>query len=62
LGFVYDGQNIGIDNYLLSLAIDSKADYLLTGDNDLLVLTQVGATKIIKYADFEKITDFAMKR
>ncbi|MQY78868.1 MAG: putative toxin-antitoxin system toxin component, PIN family [Bacteroidetes bacterium] len=24
------------DNFLLSLAVDSKADYLLTGDNDLL--------------------------
>lgn len=26
------------DNFLLSLAVDAKADYLLTGDNDLLVL------------------------
>ena len=26
------------DNYLLSLAIDGKADYLLTGDKDLLEL------------------------
>ena len=26
------------DNFLLSLAKDGKADYLLTGDNDLLIL------------------------
>jgi putative PIN family toxin of toxin-antitoxin system len=26
------------DNFLLSLAIDSKADFLITGDSDLLVL------------------------
>jgi putative PIN family toxin of toxin-antitoxin system len=26
------------DNFLLSLAIDSKATYLITGDKDLLVL------------------------
>lgn len=43
------------DNYLLSLAIDSKADFLITGDNDLLILTSVENTKIIKFIDFEKI-------
>ncbi|MEX2603619.1 MAG: putative toxin-antitoxin system toxin component, PIN family [Gracilimonas sp.] len=40
------------DNFLLSLALDGEADYLLTGDNDLLVLEKVGETKIIKIADF----------
>jgi uncharacterized protein len=43
------------DNYLLSLAIDSNADFLITGDNDLLILTSVENTKIIKFIDFEKI-------
>lgn len=43
------------DNYLLSLAIDSDADFLITGDNDLLILTSVENTKIIKFIDFEKI-------
>lgn len=42
------------DNYLLSLAIDSNADYLITGDNDLLVLNEIGKTSIIKFNDFEK--------
>lgn len=40
------------DNFLLSLAQDGKADFLLTGDNDLLVLQQIGETKIITIANF----------
>ncbi|MBN1767986.1 MAG: putative toxin-antitoxin system toxin component, PIN family [Prolixibacteraceae bacterium] len=35
------------DNFLLNLAIDSKADYIATGDNDLLVLKKIGKTKIL---------------
>ena len=44
----------GKDNYLLSLAIDSNADYLITGDIDLLILTSIENTNIIKFIDFEK--------
>ena len=40
------------DNFLLSLAIDAKADYLLTGDKDLLELKKIKGTKIISIADF----------
>ena len=40
------------DNFLLALSIGGKADYLLTGDNDLLTLEQVGETNIMKIADF----------
>src|ERR1035437_7247449 len=43
------------DNYLLSLAIDSNADFLISGDNDLLVLNKVESTKIIRFIDFEII-------
>jgi putative PIN family toxin of toxin-antitoxin system len=43
------------DNYLLSLAIDAKADFLITGDNDLLVLNKVENTKIINFRDFESL-------
>lgn len=43
------------DNYLLSLAIDSNADFLITGDNDLLILSGIGKTEIIKFIDFDKI-------
>ena len=40
------------DNFLLSLAIDSKADYLITGDSDLLVIKKIKNTKIITWIDF----------
>ncbi len=42
------------DNFLLSLAIDSKADYLLTGDNDLLEIKEIGKTKILTITEFLK--------
>ena len=40
------------DNFLLALAKDGKADYLLTGDNDLLELKKFGKTKIKPIAGF----------
>ena len=42
------------DDFLLSLAIDSKADYLISGDNDLLELKTIGKTKIITMTDYLK--------
>jgi len=42
------------DNFLLELAIDGKADYLITGDKDLLDLKTVNKTKIVKIEDFIK--------
>ena len=41
------------DNYLLALAKDGSANYLITGDADLLVLNEFEKTKIIKLSDFE---------
>lgn len=35
------------DNFLLNLAIDSKADYLVTGDNDLLEIKFIEKTRIL---------------
>jgi putative PIN family toxin of toxin-antitoxin system len=40
------------DNYLLALAQTVKADYLITGDEDLLVLESFGTTKIMRFAEF----------
>ena len=40
------------DNFLLSLAVESKADYLVTGDSDLLVLKRIKKTKILLWKDF----------
>jgi len=44
------------DNFLLALAKDSKADYLLTGDNDLLDIKNFGKTKIITINNFFEVT------
>ena len=43
------------DNFLLALAKDGNADYLITGDEDLLVLKEFEKTKIVKLSDFEII-------
>ncbi|HEY8780449.1 MAG TPA: putative toxin-antitoxin system toxin component, PIN family [Mucilaginibacter sp.] len=40
------------DNFLLSLSHDANADYLVTGDKDLLILGKTGSTKIILMGDF----------
>ncbi len=42
------------DVFLLQLAIISKADFLITGDNDLLEVKKVGETRILKPGDFLK--------
>jgi len=41
------------DNFLLALAKGGNADYLITGDDDLLVLKEFEKTKIVKLGDFE---------
>ena len=41
------------DNFLLALAKDGNADYLITGDSDLLVLKEFGKTRIVKLNEFE---------
>lgn len=46
------------DNFLLSLAVDGKADYLLTGDKDLLVLKKIEETEIRTISEFFDIVDF----
>jgi putative PIN family toxin of toxin-antitoxin system len=40
------------DNFLLALAIDSKATHLITGDKDLLVLQKYGNTKILTINEY----------
>jgi len=43
------------DNFLLSLAVDSGADYLTTGDKDLLEIRKIGKTRIISLHELEEI-------
>ena len=40
------------DDFLLSLAIDGKADYLITGDKELLSIRKYGQTEIISIGKF----------
>jgi uncharacterized protein len=41
------------DNFLLNLVVDGKADFLITGNKDLLVLEKINKTKIITISDFK---------
>ena len=41
------------DNFLLDLAEAAKADFLVTGDKDLLILNPFRETQILTPADFE---------
>jgi putative PIN family toxin of toxin-antitoxin system len=43
------------DLYLLSLADTVQADYIITGDKDLLTLQVHNQTKIVAYNDFIKL-------
>jgi len=43
------------DNFLLSLAVSGHADYLVTGDGDLLELNTIGDTAITTAAEFLSI-------
>lgn len=40
------------DDFLLALAIDARAKYLVTGDIDLLDLQNIESTKILTMTDF----------
>lgn len=43
------------DDYLLALAIEANADYLVTGDQDLLVLKEIHNCRIVDAAEFEQV-------
>ena len=43
------------DNFLPALAQDGAADYLITGDHDLLCLKKFGKTSIVILKDFEDL-------
>lgn len=43
------------DDYLLELAIVSKADYLVTGDKDLLDLDKIGSCQIVSAIEFDSL-------
>lgn len=41
------------DDYLLELAIQADADFLITGDNDLLVIAKLEQCRIVSILEFE---------
>ncbi len=43
------------DNFLLNLSIDGNANFLITGDKDLLILKKVKNTQIVTLKQFEEI-------
>jgi len=43
------------DNFLLELCVSGSADYLITGDDDLLALNPFHGVKIINYRLFREI-------
>jgi len=45
------------DNFLLALAKDSNADFLITGDKDLLILKKFEDTSIVTIADYQIISE-----
>jgi len=42
------------DNFLLNLAVDSKAEYLATGDKDLLEIRNIEKTKILTIRELKE--------
>ncbi len=45
------------DDFLLDLIVSGEADYLVTGDEDLIVLNPYKSINILHYRDFTKILD-----
>ena len=43
----------GKDNFLLEVALEGEADYVVTGDEDLLVINTFQSTKIIRPKELE---------
>jgi uncharacterized protein len=49
------------DNYLLALANDGNADFLVTGDKDLLTMGAFENTRIVDYNELERIVKSSRK-
>jgi len=45
------------DDYLMDLAVTANADFLVTGDNDLLILKNYQNVNIISFASFMAVID-----
>lgn len=45
----------GKDNFLLDLSVSGRANYLITGDSDLLVLNPFHGVEIVSYQYFQNV-------
>jgi putative PIN family toxin of toxin-antitoxin system len=45
------------DNYLVAYALIGRADYLVTGDNNLLSLQQIGTVTILRPSEFAALAE-----
>lgn len=43
------------DDYLVAYGVINEVDYLITGDQDLLILTRVGSVQIVSPSQFVKV-------
>jgi putative PIN family toxin of toxin-antitoxin system len=43
------------DDFLLAISKETKAEFLVTGDNDLLSIQKFGITKIVTATEFEQM-------
>jgi len=50
------------DDYLLDLAVAANADYLVTGDNDLLILKNYQNTSIVSFTSFMDETGLSSQK
>ena len=50
------------DNFLLALVKEGSADYLITGDKDLLIMKELENTKIVTLPDFEAAASIEQSR
>jgi len=57
---VVTGSRDPNDNFLLSLSLDGRADFLVTGDLDLLVLQKTGTTQIMRLNDFLSVLEVTL--
>ncbi|MBE9197106.1 putative toxin-antitoxin system toxin component, PIN family, partial [Synechocystis sp. LEGE 06083] len=53
INFHFDSCRDKKDNFLLDLAVSGNANYLVTGDSDLLALNPFQTVKIVSYQHFQ---------
>jgi putative PIN family toxin of toxin-antitoxin system len=50
------------DNFIIDIGLNEKADYIVTGDSDLIDLKCVKEIKIFRYNEFEELIENIMRK